>query len=226
MSDYQTRYAAEQAAAAKRYAELLARYEAVLQAGEAAGYWQTLPNEYAAQMEREPGHLDHMALHREVQTVEGNRFSISTREGRFSACIAHVSTKPRQQGIRLWATDLALDAPTATVAADRPAAIIAKELHRRVIVPGAATATKLREELASRVAMRDALLGHVETLRLQGATLGHQGIGDGEHYEARMWLSGLGGSIRVTSGGAVYVERVTVRVEDLKALVALAKRAE
>lgn len=217
MSTYDDYLAAQR----EKSAERLARFEAVLSAGENAALWRVLPA---------PTHSDTQSqfwqrAHREVETGAG-RFSLSCGDANVDAGIATLSTGRNGTGIRVHVSDLRMMgdevAPTASASLKREPLVIARDLHRRVLVPGADLARRLSLLLNERIAQRDALLRHVGALREQGVTF--RDLSDSETYEAKGWHTDLG-SVCVTAAGKVYVERVTILASDLPALASLVKGA-
>lgn len=208
-------------------AELLERFNTLLSAGESSGYWTTLPDEFANR-----DGMEHMARHRQVRTDAGVfGFSISLngngRDGRVDASVASVSSLPRHQGIRVHPGDCRVHAnPSASASLERPPQVVALDLYRRVLLPGAEAARWCAAKLAEYEADRKALLAHVEAVSLiPGAAVRADDLEPwrGEHYEVKAWHSTLG-SLRVTCRGAVYVERLTVNVANLGALAAMVQR--
>lgn len=214
-SEYLEQQAAKQAAN-------LAALGAILDAGQRLQLWAVLPDAYASDPD-----MAHMATHREVQTPDGGRYSVSLQNDRRAhASIASLSTLPNQRGIRMHASDVTphgQEAPEASVALDRDPETSARSLHKRVIVPGALIAAKMRAEMAKREAMREALLVNVAAMSALGCTSAVNSPGDGVYYEAKLWHSGLGGTVRVTSSGSVYVERITVDLADVATLIGIAQ---
>jgi hypothetical protein len=217
MSDYEARRAAERI----KEAADMDRFEAVLRAGAEAGLWRVVPVEPRA------GDDGGWRRHRREVETDAGRFDIS--KGRGATVEARVADAVSAVGVRVFPRDLRRSeaaAPTATATLTRDPLTVARDLHRRVCVVGADDARRLQALLGERLAMRAALLAHVETLKAQGAEVPqHMSLGAGDYYEAKAWVEGLG-SIRVTTTGKVYVGRVTVTVADLPALRAMVGRAE
>jgi hypothetical protein len=220
MSDYETRRAAERA----KEAADMDRFETVLQAGADAGLWRVVP--IAAATGNDVSDRYRRAW-RYVETDAG-RFSIS--KGRGATVEARVAAAGADHGVQVRPSDLhnpGAVAPTATAALAREPLTIARDLYRRVCVAGADDARRMRALLAERQATREQLLQHVAALKAQGAEVpSHMSLSASEYYEARAWVQGLFGTIRVTAAGKVYVERVTVKVADLPALREMVGRAE
>jgi hypothetical protein len=191
----------------------------VLAAGEAAGYWKTLPNEWA-----EP----HMQHSRCVEGADKRRFELSTHGGKINARVAALSSIPRARGIRVMVNDMIgyRDvAPCASSSATQPPEAIAKSLNRRVIADPDAqkVADKVRAELIDRIEKRVALLSQVEKMKAMGCgEIQHQAISDSTYYEAYLWRQGTG-TLRVVATGHVYLERVTFAVDDMPAIFPLMK---
>lgn len=198
----------------------LAALDAVLEAGESLGLWQTLPDEF-------PDH-EHLAAFRQVRTPEGLTFYVRQRDGRITSGVESLYSQPRQRGIRVHVSDVehrGEPSPTAGAATDRDRVAIAKTLHKRVMAneTGKRYAAAIRDLLTERIALRAALLQHIEALAPLGWRLSSaHNLSDSTYWEATLY-GPKGLQARVTARGDMYVERLTTNVLRVQQLVDIAQ---
>lgn len=184
----------------------------IVAAGEKAGYWQALP-----MPARDSGHW-YQGIN--VWTHDACTFTLSanTRDKTITATVASLNDgQPHDQGVRVFASDVVeyrATVPSASVSPTRDPAALAKSLNARIVaLPEArALAALVRERLRERIAMRESLLANIERMKALGFTLAPHHPPLSEFSEATMYRPGTP-TARVTCGGKVYLERVTVGLD-------------
>jgi hypothetical protein len=200
-----------------KIAQSLTVLRQVIEAGERLGLWTTASTQACEETDQ--------WRFADVLTPDGLRFTLSgggwNKEGQISARVACV--RDPGSALQVAPSDVlryGMAPCDAYASISRSPETIAKDLNRRVCASeeGRAQATLVRDGLASRVANRAALLGHVEKLQALGFTFNSL---DGRSYwNARGHRTGVG-AIEVTAQGRVGFEASAASVDLFAAVLEL-----